>query len=231
MLAVFKSIALVVSLGTVAAAAACGTALPVTQDIGLPTHPTVTYSYDGKAESWVENGKAVGLAQGNNSPTPAPANTLIIQLQADTPIKEIIIDEGFVTGGADPILDIDGDPDDVGGGAIRIGTLTMDTVDARRLQIRDTQVVSSNMTNVVAQDNELELNFQTVTVVFVERGASSVLTLKDFRADRVRILGVGGGVDTHLERLTVTRSSFVRTIRIEDTKIDSLILKNVSLEE
>lgn len=205
-LAPLKLIGLGILVATVASAVTCGTLAP------LPINEETR-------------------ASNSNNSTSARSNTLIVRLRENNPIQEIIIDEGFASGGTEPIFEIDGNPGGSGNGTLRIGILTMDTVDARRLEIRDTQVVSSNMTNVVAHDDELDLDIQTVTVVFVEQGALSKLSHKNFRVDRIRILGVGGDVDTHLERLTVTRSSFSGRIRIEDVKIQNLILKNVSLED
>jgi hypothetical protein len=227
---ILKATAVGISLVASTALAACGTSV-FNPDDGARKHSTVTYSYDSSADAWIESISTVGAQDRGGAAQNASGNTLVVQLRADTPIQEINVEGGFVIGGSDPILDIDGDPDESGGGALRIGTLTMDAVDGRRLQIRDTQVVSANMTGVAAHDNELELSFQKVTVVFVQQGASNILSLKDSRLDRIRILGVGGGVDTHLERLTITRSAFVGTMRVEDAMIDSLVLKNVSLED
>ncbi len=227
-LVTIRLIGLAILVATIAATTACGPSLSVGRQTAKDT--VVTYGYDAPTRNWVKSVTVIP-APGGKGATPGDGNTLIVQLQSDTPIQEIIFDEGFVAGGADPLFDIDGDPDESGGGAIRIGNLTMDTVDARRLQIRDTQAVSTNMTNVVDQDDELDLNIQMVAVILVQRGASNTLSFKNFRVDRIRILGVGNGVDTHLERLTITRSGVLGRIRIEDAKIDSLILKNVSLEE
>ncbi|MBI2849719.1 MAG: hypothetical protein HYX80_01595 [Chloroflexi bacterium] len=231
MTAIPRLFSLMTLVATVAALAACGAPVPPSIDKETSEESIVTYTYDVEAKNWVSDVNSVAPAAGNNNVLLTGNNTVIIQLQPDSPIQEIIIDEGLIIGGGDPIFDIDGNPSDNGSGTLRIGTLTMTTVDARRLEIRDTQVVSSNITNVVAQDDEFTLNTTNVTEVFVERGASSTLSLTSFRVDRIRILGVSDGSDTHLERLTVTRSGFVGKIRIEDAKIASLILTSVSLED
>jgi hypothetical protein len=230
MRATVRRIGFGISAAAFLTATACG-ASALSSGSEEPKDVVVIYNYDSEASNWVSETITVRSSLSGGVAT-AGGNTVVIQLRADTPIKEITIDGGFVIGGSDPIFDIDGDPEESGGGSIRIGTLFMDNVDARRLEIRDTQVVSTNMTNVVAQSSDLVLATTTVAVILVERGSSSVLSFNNFRVDRIRILGAGGGNnDTHLERLTVTNSAFMGSIRIEDAKIEHLILKNVSLEE
>ncbi|MBI2852824.1 MAG: hypothetical protein HYX84_06970 [Chloroflexi bacterium] len=194
----------------------------------IPAETAITYEYDAQAQRWISEIKETLLQRGMQ---PKTTNTLILRLQADNPVQEIIFDGALIIGGAEPLFEIDGNPADTDNGTIRIGTLTFNRVDARRLEIVDTSVVSSNITNVVAHDNELALNTTTANVTFVGRGADSTLSFSNVRFDRVRILGPGGDADGHLERLTVNRSSVLGRIRIEDVKIQELVLTDVSLQD
>lgn len=187
------------------------------------------YQYDTRADRWVK--KVTPAPSTPGLPEPAATNTLIIQLQQNNPVQEILFEEALVIGGAEPLFEIDGNAADSGNGTIRIGTLTFFKVDARRLEIADTIVVTSNLTNVVAEDNELNLNITTANVTFVGRGAKSLLSFHNVRFDRVRILGPGGDADGHLERLTVNRTSVFGRIRIEDARIQQLVLTDVSLQD
>lgn len=194
-----------------------------------PVETAVIYQYDARAQRWV-NQIAEIPPQPGSAARPGMTNTLIIRLQEGNPVREITIDQALIIGGAEPLFQIDGDPSGFGSGNISIGTLTFDKVDAARLEIVRTGVVSSSLTNVVARDNELELSMTTGNVTFVGRGANSLLSFEGVRFDRLRILGPGGE-NVHLERLNVTRSSVFGRIEIKDVEIQELVLKDVSLDD
>ncbi|MBI2917274.1 MAG: hypothetical protein HYY01_04695 [Chloroflexi bacterium] len=218
---------------------------------------TTTYKYDPVAERWVRSEETVRLPPNQDGTQPQGSNTIVIELRANDPVKEITIDEALIIGGTQPLLEIAGQSGQFGSGKLRICTLTFDTVEAERLDI-DADVVRVKIENVVAEDNELDLDLEVVNVVRCGRGAASVLKLgvvhtlddKDsnnngngdgprvskrgretgLRVDRIRILGPQSSVG-FVENLTVIRSSVFGRIEVRDVEIQELVLKNVSLDD
>ncbi|MBI2831420.1 MAG: hypothetical protein HYX79_04095 [Chloroflexi bacterium] len=201
---------------------------------------------------WILSGALIALVS-SLAAAPASSNTLIIRINENEPVKQIIIFEAQVNpGAAEPLLEINGH-DAGGAGKLRIGELKFSKVDAKRLEILETDVVNLTMTNVVAQDNELNVNVNDVAVVEVSGGAASTLVigarieditslsnLEDtnlvpaqqtgVRVDRIRILGPSSGFGS-IERIFIVRSSISGKIEVRNAEIRDLILKDISLAE
>lgn len=240
--------------GLLAVIVALGVAGYARQSAEASWDRTTVYSYDQIAEKWTRDVRSV-RAQPLPDGTPSRgSNTIEVRLKENDPVKEILIRETLVIGGTEPLLEIAGRQDANGvKGVIRIGTLTFKTVDAEELHI-DADVVRVNMANVVAEDDELDLDLDIVNVVRVGRGGASRLDIggatavdlttfvargvgvdievkeRGVRVDRIRILGPEGKVG-NVEAFTVLASSVFGRIEVRDVEIQDLILENVSLDD
>ncbi|MBI2831419.1 MAG: hypothetical protein HYX79_04090 [Chloroflexi bacterium] len=232
------------------------------QDNNTAKAVTILYRYDPVNEQWVKSETEEKVPDNPDGTRPRNSNTLIIRIGENEPVKQIIIFEALVIHGAnEPLLEINGhDTSGIGGtGKLRIGELKFAKVDAERLEIKDTDVVRVQMANVVADDNELDIDVDVVNVVRVGRGAASTLiigaTRKDLselaelealsdtdgkhiilpretgvRVDRIRILGPDSNFGS-IERLVITRSSVFGKIEVKNVEIQDLILRDVTLDE
>ncbi|MBI2852825.1 MAG: hypothetical protein HYX84_06975 [Chloroflexi bacterium] len=224
-----------------------------------PKAVTTIYNYDAAAERWVKTAYSVPLPLNEDGSKPRSSNTLIINVREDEPIKEILIEETLIIGGNEPLLEIRGHEDNLTGtGKLKIGELKFIKVDAEELDIDDTKVVRITMQNVVADDNELDIDVDIVNVVRILRGASSVLRLgisrldqavknrdapddlmkedaifpreTGMRVDRIRILGPDSG-KAFIERLVIRRTGVAGRIEVRDVEIQDLILIDVTLDD
>ncbi|MBI2860087.1 MAG: hypothetical protein HYX91_01095 [Chloroflexi bacterium] len=225
-----------------------------------PKDVTTVYNFDPVREKWVKTVESVPVPLNEDGSTPKGSNTVIINLRGDDPVKEIHIEEALITGGTGSLLEIRGHDDNVTGasGTIRIGELKFVKVDAERLEIDDTKVVRLTMQNVVADDNEIDIDIDIVNVVRILRGASSVLRLgvsrfdlferlenspapgireeaitpseAGIRVDRIRILGPDSG-KAFVERILIKRTGVAGKIEIRDVEIQDLILIDMTLDD
>ncbi|MBI4284758.1 MAG: hypothetical protein HY670_02515 [Chloroflexi bacterium] len=244
----------------VAAPAATVTVLNAQQQV--PKEVTTTYDYDAAKERWVKNVEAIKLTPGPDGEVPKSGNTIIVNLDKDNPVKNIIIDEALIIKGTSPLLEIKGHDESIVGatGRINIGTLAFVEVDAEELDI-DADVVRTEVENVVAEDNELDLDLNVVNVVRTGRGATSSLFFGVSRSqlnDELELLGLldtsvttgrtvrgteaGLRVDririlgpqsntAFVERIVIRRSSVFGRIEVKDVAIQDLIIKKVSLDD
>lgn len=245
-------------LGIVVAAVALTTGV-LAQGNGTPKDVVSTYNYDAEEERWVKTVKSEPVPDIPDGPVRKGSNTIVIQLDENNPVKEIVIEEALVIGGTEPLLEINGSAVAPATGKINIGTLAMLTVEAKQLEI-DADVVRTDISNVVAKDNELDLELNAVNVVSTMRGAASSLfigvnredreyrleiskTINDvnlsrggatrengIRADRIRILGPSSGT-AFVELLIVKQSGVMGKIDVDKVAIQDLILHRVSLDD
>ncbi len=223
-----------------------------------PTDITTTYFFDPIQEKWIKITEYVRLLPNPDGSQRRGHHTVIIRLDEDNPVKTIWIEEALVIGGTEPLLEIDGQPDPLGSGTIRICNLIFQKVDAEDLEI-DADVVRVTLENVVAKDNELDLDITVVNVITCGRGGASTLflgvsrrglidkiqTLIDveeldllgiperdmgMRIDRIRILGPDSGTG-FIEHLIIRRTSVFGEIRVDNVKIQNLIIKDVTLDD
>ncbi len=215
---------------------------------------TTTYYYDVENETWIKDIESVSLPDNPDGSKPKPSNTVIIRLDANNPVKQIVVLDGLVMGGTEPILEIAGH-DTGGSGELNIGTLLLKKVDANRLDFDNTDAVDVQMSNVVAQDNELDMDVDVVNVVRAGRGGPSSLFIgatrsvlysildlnlipdnfvppneTGVRIDRLRILGPSSG-DAFVERIVILHSSVFGTINVKDVNIHDIILQDVTLDD
>lgn len=222
------------------------------------------YHYDSVEEQWVKTVLETPIPDnpdGSHSPS---HHTIEIHLDEDNPVKAILIEETLIideSGSSGPLLEIKGhDPAGGGDGEINIGTLAFIEVDAEELEI-DADVVRITLENVVAEDDELDLDLEIVNVVRTGRGATSTLLLgisresllqkfgtadEDLELARQR-RGVTGretglrvdririiGPDSgtgFIETIIILQSSVFGKIEVDDVKIQELILEKVSLDD
>lgn len=219
---------------------------------------TTTYIFDPVEEQWVKTVVDVSLPPNPDGSQPRGSHTIIIRLSEDNPIKTIWIQEVLVIGdsSSSPLLEIDGDSNSSGSSSIQIGTLLLQHLDAEELEIHDTKVVSMALENVVAEDDELDIDVEIVNVIGSGRGGASTLfigvsrqtlrgriddlfTLGDLdpgissdetglRVDRIRILGPSSGRG-FIENLIIRRSAVFGKIEIKDVEIRNLFLDDVTL--
>ncbi len=242
-------------LGLVMASVLLMTGVVASQN-GTPKDITATYQFDPLREKWVKTIESQPVPSDENGPVRKPSNTIVIHVDENNPIKEIVIEEALVIGGTEPILEINGSADAPNTGKISIGKLSFITVDAEELDI-NADVVRTDISNVVAKDNELDLQLDAVNVVRTSRGAASSLFLGisrtdklvklDFldpddlirggnlqksglRVDRIRILGPSTG-NAFIENLTVTQTGVMGRIEVTKVEVQDLILRNVSLDD
>jgi hypothetical protein len=237
-----------------------------------PQATLTTYHYDRNKDLWVRDIQTVYLADntegpsntaGNGVASPADqarqgSNTLIISLDADNPVKQIVIFEALITGAnaSQPILEIAGHDSAGSSGKINIGTLLFRQVDAEELKI-DADAVRVQLQNTVAEDNELDLDIHAVNVVRTARGGPSSLLLgfrrseladildrdlglatdtvffpneTGLRIDRIRILGPSSGT-AFVERIVIMRTSALGKIEVRDVRIQDLILRDVTVDD
>ncbi len=219
-----------------------------------PADTTTTYHYDAEKETWLKDVVSVSLPDNPDGTRPKGSNTVIIRLSQNNPVKQIIVVDGLLIGGTEPILEIAGH-DTGGSGEINIGTLLLKKVDANKLNIHDTDAVRLETTNVVAKDNELDIDVNIVNVVRTGRGGASSLFIgaarsnlapfldlnllpENFiptnetgvRADRLRILGPSSGT-AFVERIIFVHSSVFGRIEVKDANIQDIILRDVTLDD
>ncbi len=143
-------------------------------------------------------------------------------------------------------------------GNIVICNLLLQKVDAEELEIDEAHVARMELINVVADDDELDIDVEVKNAVRCGRGGASVLFLGvgrqeladkivdideffDFpqglprretglRVDRIVIVGPSGG-DGFIEHLIVRQTSVFGKIEIEDVEIQTLTLKDVTLDD
>ncbi|MBI4188688.1 MAG: hypothetical protein HY529_05740 [Chloroflexi bacterium] len=221
---------------------------------------TTTYHYDAETETWLKDVSTVSLPDNPDGTKPKGSNTVIIRLSENNPVKQIVVIDGLVLGGNEPRLEIAGH-DTGGSGELHIGTLLFKKVDADRLEFHDTDAVDVQMQNVVAQDNELDMDVNIVNVVRTGRGGASSLFIGATRAAFEDFLTSPGipsidsipdnfitaketGVrvdririlgpssgDAFVERIIFLHSSIFGKIEVKDAKIQEIVLKDVTLDD
>ncbi|MBI4320422.1 MAG: hypothetical protein HY675_18185 [Chloroflexi bacterium] len=219
-----------------------------------PSDLLTRYTFDPVQRQWVSSDYSVPIAPNPDGSLPARSHTIEILLEENEPVKAIVIAEALITRGTDPLLEIAGRSNSGGSrGDIRFCNLALRLVDAKRLEIRDTEAVRVDVVNTVAKDNELDMHVSAVNVVRCGRGANTVIALgidkrdvdignfdildalgkvkeSGLRVDRIRILGPEGRTG-FVEHLVVVRTSVFGEIEIRDVKIQRLLLDNVSLDD
>lgn len=225
---------------------------------------TTIYHYDSVEERWVKTVLEIPIPENPDGSRPPGHRTIEIHLDEDNPVKAILIEEVLIideSGGTGPLLEIKGhDPAGGGDGKINIGTLAFIEVDAEELKI-DADVVRVTLENVVAEDDELDLDLNIVNVVRIGRGAASTLLLGISRASLIEKFGTADD-DLELERrrrgitgretglrvdririigpdsgtgfvetLIILQSSVFGKIEVDDVKIQDLVLEQVSLDD
>lgn len=225
---------------------------------------TTIYRYDPAEEQWVKTVLEIVLPENPDGSRPTGHRTIEIHLDEDNPVKTILIEETLIideSGGTGPLLEIKGhEPSGGGDGKINIGTLAFVEVDAEELEIT-ADVVRVTLENVVAEDDELDLDLNIVNVVRIGRGAASTLLLgisRDSLLDKLgttdedldlerrrrgvtrretglrvdRIRIIGPDSGTgFVEVLVVLQSSVFGKIEVDDVRIQDLILEQVSLDD
>ncbi len=225
---------------------------------------TTIYRYDPVEEQWVKTVLEIVLPENPDGSRPTGHRTIEIHLDEDNPVKTILIEETLIideSGGTGPLLEIKGhEPSGGGDGKINIGTLAFVEVDAEELEIT-ADVVRVTLENVVAEDDELDLDLNIVNVVRIGRGAASTLLLgisRDSLLDKLgttdedldlerrrrgvtrretglrvdRIRIIGPDSGTgFVEVLVVLQSSVFGKIEVDDVRIQDLILEQVSLDD
>lgn len=171
-------------------------------DRSVPRDVTVSYTFDAVREEWVKTEVATKVAENPDGTLPVPQNTLIINVSEDNPIKFILITETLVINGpTEPLFEIAGhDPALLGIGELNIGQLIFNRVDAKEFKAdNNVDAVRVSLTNVVAEDSELDIDVHIENVIRVNRGTGSALYIGNSRGDiveRLRLLGDLGGEDS-----------------------------------
>lgn len=143
-----------------------------------------------------------------DAPFPLPGgsdgsgNTVELFLQEDDPVKLFLVAETVVIEGNEPLIEIAGRSDPATGsrGSINICNLILKQVEADKLEVKDTEVVQMDTLNVVAQDDEFDVEVQPANVVRCGRGGTTVLTVGITRAD-LDIGNLGDDAKSGLEAL------------------------------
>jgi hypothetical protein len=218
---------------------------------------TSTYRFDPINEEWVKTVETERLPPNADGTQPKGSHTIVIELDDDEPVKGIWIEEVLITGDSGPDLEVRGRHSSTSSGDIIICNLLMQKVDAEELEI-DGDVARMEILNVVADDDELDLDLEVKNVIRCGRGGASVLFLGlgrrelvdkildideffDFpeglperetglRVDKIVIVGPSGG-DGFIEHLIIRQTSVFGKIEIEDVEIQHLILKDVTLDD
>lgn len=219
---------------------------------------TTTYRFDPINEEWVKTVETEKLPANPDGSQPEGSHTIVIQLDDDEPVKGIWIEEALINGsGLGPLLEVRGRHTTTSSGSIVICNLLLQKVDAEELEIHG-YVARMELTNVVANDDELDIDVEVKNTIRCGRGGASVLFLGvgrqeladkivdideffDFpqglprretglRVDRIVIVGPSGG-DGFIEHLIVRQTSVFGKIDIEDVEIQNLILKDVTLDD
>ncbi len=224
---------------------------------------TTVYHYDPVEEQWVKTVLEIPIPDNPDGSSPPGHHTIEIYLSEDNPVKTILIEAALIidrSGGSGPLLEIKGhEPTGGGDGKINIGTLAFIEVDAEELEI-DADVVRITLENVVAEDDELDLELDIVNVVRIGRGAASTLLLGLSRGSLLEKFGTAGddldldrrrqGVTSRetglrvdririigpdsgtgfVETIVILQSSVFGKIEVDDVKIQDLILEQVSLD-
>jgi hypothetical protein len=185
-----------------------------------------TYVYDEVKELWVKTVESTPVPEEPDGTQRVGSHTIEIRLDEDNPVKEIIIQEALITyrgdTSSDPLLQIRGHDffTQFETGEIHIGKLIFMEVDAERMKI-DADVVRTSIENVVAEDNELDLDLYPVNVVRIGRGASSSLFLGVSRTETLRKFnvdftfgGITNGVVDAPKRGLTSRDTGIRVDRI-----------------
>ena len=129
-------------------------------------------------------------------------NTVELFLQEDEPVKLFLVAETVVIEGNEPLIEIAGRSNPTTGsrGSINICNLILKQVEADKLDVKDTEVVQMDTLNVVAQDDEFDVEVQPANVVRCGRGGTTVLTVGINRAD-LDIGNLGDDAKSGLEAL------------------------------
>ncbi len=219
---------------------------------------TTSYRFDPINEEWVKTVETEKLPPNPDGSQPKGSHTIVIYLDEDEPVKGIWIEEALIIGdGSGPLLEVRGRHSATSSGKIVICNLLMQKVDAEELEI-DAKVAHAEFINVVADDDELDIDIEVKNVIRCGRGGASVLFLGlgrreladkiidideffDFpqglpdretglRVDRIVIIGPSGG-DGFIEHLIIRQTSVFGKIEIEDVEIQTLTLKDVTLDD
>ncbi len=220
---------------------------------------TTTYRFDPINEEWVKTVETEKLPANPDGSQSEGSHTIIIQLDDDEPVKGIWIEEALIDGsGLSPLLEVRGRHTTTSSGKIVICNLLLQKVDAERLEIDEAYVARIELINVVANDDELDIDVEIKNAIRCGRGGASVLFLGvgrqelvdkivdiddvfDFpqglperetglRVDRIVIVGPYGG-NGFIEHLIIRQTSVFGKIEIEDVEIQNLILKDVTLDD
>ncbi len=213
------------------------------------------YRYDPVEERWVKTVLEIPIPDNPDGSRPPSHHTIEIRLDEDNPVKAILIEEALIIDMSDSIGPLLGYY-----GEINIGTLVFIEVDAEELWI-EADVVRTTMENVVAKDDELDLDLDIVNVVRIGRGAASTLLLGIARDSLLQKFGTAGedlelarrrqgitGRETGLradririigpesgtgfiESIIILQSSVFGKVEVQDVKIQDLILEQVSLDD
>lgn len=217
------------------------------------TAVTTTYSYDLLREEWVKVVVTRELPPAPNGSLPRGSNTIVIRLKEDEPVKEVLLQEVLIIEGEEPLLEIAGQTDSSGSqGVIRICLLVIQEVDAEELDIKNTEVVRLQVVNVVAEDDELDIDeIEVVNVIRCARGAASTVSLGVARRDREggglfesdidileRAFGVPERRETGLraDRIRILgpqgRTGFIERLLIRETSVFGRIeLRNLKVQD
>jgi hypothetical protein len=133
---------------------------------------------------------------------PGSSNTVEIFLREDEPVKLFLVAETVVIGGNEPVIEIAGRSDPTTGakGSLNICNLILREVEADRLDVKETEVVRMDTVNVVAHDNEFDVEVEPANVVRCGRGGTTVLTVGIDRRD-LDIGNLGDDAKSTLEAL------------------------------
>ena len=255
----FGPVRLGILAGGVIAAVTLATLTLLTSLSSAQSLVTTTYRFDPINEEWVKTVETEELPPNADGSQPEGSHTIVIQLDDDEPVKGIWIEEAVINGsGSGPLLEVRGRHSSGSSGDIVICNLLLQKVDAEELEIDEADVARMEFINVVADDDELDIDVEIKNAIRCGRGGASVLFLGvgrqeladkivdideffDFpqglprretglRVDRIVIVGPSGG-DGFIEHLIVRQTSVFGKIEIEDVEIQSLILKDVTLDD
>lgn len=219
------------------------------------------FRYDRTNDRWVKTVMETVIPDNPDGTHPPGHHTIEIYIDEDNPVKEILIEEALIiypSGSGEPLLEIKGhEPSASGNGTLNIGTLSFLNVDAEEMKI-DADIMRVTLQNVVANDDELDLDLRVVNVVRTGRGAASSLLLglnrvqrqdkfftgedigvgsrgftereAGLRVDRIRIIGPDSGTG-FVELITIKQSSVFGKIEVDDVEIQDLVLQQVVLDD
>lgn len=218
---------------------------------------TTSYRFDPINEEWVKTVETEKLPPNPDGSQPEGSHTIVIYLDEDEPIKGIWIEEALIIGDeSGSLLEVRGRHSATSSGKIVICNLLMQKVDAEELEI-DAKVTHVEFINVVVDDDELDIDLEVKNVIHCGRGGASALFLgvgrreladkiddideffefpeglprreTGLRVDRIVIVGPSGS-DGFIEHLIIRQTSVFGKIEVEDVGIQSLTLKDVTLD-